>query len=410
MRGVLAAYVVTLSVGVGCGSPDPLPAGQEVAPACASSQSSPWTLSLDATATELATDQAGHVLMVQGGLAPTSPVESLDDLGNVRWTATIDGAPGGLAASSNGNVLIASYVAGTEPTDPAVRIDGTPRSLAIVRRLGDDGGGIWASTVGDDSGDLGPEFVGEAPDGSIFVAGSIRYDEPPPRIPNQLSDTGFFAAQLSSSGQVVWEHHWDHDDASRARGYVIDAGGRLGILVWVTGMKTLDDLTLGSPNGLMAGDLVWFGADGRATDAIDVTEDSDERFDGVSLDAEGRLYVHGNILKSSLGSPNTIELVIAAVAPAGDHLWAQRFHLSDGNGDTQAAVDACGDVLFVGNGDASSFVAARISRDGDVKSQMMFPLPNTGWANKVAPAPGGMYVGGAAGMSFQNGFLSRLGL
>jgi hypothetical protein len=68
---------------------------------------------------------------------------------------------------------------------------------------------FWTSTVSEDAGDLGPEFVGEAPDGTIFVAGSIRYDEPPPRIPNQLSSMGFFAARLSSSGQVVWEHHWE---------------------------------------------------------------------------------------------------------------------------------------------------------------------------------------------------------
>jgi hypothetical protein len=175
-------------------------------------------------------------------------------------------------------------------------------------------------------------------------------------------------------------------------------------------MKTLDDLTLGSPRSPSAGDLVWLGTDGRATEAVDVTEDSDEEFDGVSLDAEGRLYVHGSILKSQLGYPNKIELVVAAVAPSGEHLWAKRFHLSDGNGDTQAAVDACGDVLFVGNGDASTFVAARISRDGDVKSQMLVPLPRSGWANNVAAAPGGIYVGGATGMSFQTGFLSRLGL
>jgi hypothetical protein len=409
-KRVLAACVVALSAGVSCGSPDPLPAGEEVAPACASSQSSAWKVNLDSAASVLATDRDGHVLTVQGGLAPSALLESLDNLGHVRWTATTAGGVGGIAASSNRDILIAGGVAGTEPTDPSVRIDGTPRSLAIARRLGEDGSTIWTSTISDDAGDIGGEFVGEAPDGTIFVAGSINYDEAPPRIPNQLPNTGFFAAHLSSSGQVVWEHHWDHDDASRARGYVIDAAGRLGILVWVTGMKTLDDLTLGSPSSPWAGDLVWFGTDGRATAAIDVTEDSDERFDGVSVDAEGRLYVHGWILKSPLGSPNTIELVIAAVAPSGEHLWAQRFHLSDGNGDTQAAVDACGDVLFVGNGDASSFLAARISRDGEVKSQMMVPLPDSGWANNVAAAPGGMYVGGATGMSFQNGFLSRLGL
>jgi hypothetical protein len=350
------------------------------------------------------------VVTVQGGQAPSALLESVDDLGRVRWTVATDGAPGGLATSGNGDILIASFVAGTMPTDPAVRIDGTPRSLAIVKRLGGDSGTVWTSTISDDAGDLGAEFVGEAPDGTIFVAGSIRYDQPPPRAPNQLADMGFFAAHLTASGQVVWEHHWDHDDASRARGYVIDAAGRLGILVWITGMKTLDDLTLGSPASPYEGDLVWFGTDGRATQAVDVTEDSDERFDGVSLDAEGRLYVHGWVLESSLGSANTIELVLNAVAPSGEHLWAQRFHLSDGNGDTQTAIDACGDVLFVGNGDGSRFLAARISRDGEVKSQVMVPLPDNGWAHNVAAAPGGMYVSGATGVSFQNGFLSRLDL
>ena len=59
---------------------------------------------------------------------------------------------------------------------------------------------------------------------TIFVAGSIRYDLPPPRIPNQFAAVGFFAARLSSSGQVVWEHHWDHDDASRAGQHPTEEG------------------------------------------------------------------------------------------------------------------------------------------------------------------------------------------
>jgi hypothetical protein len=141
-----------------------------------------------------------------------------------------------------------------------------------------------------------------------------------------------------------------------------------------------------------------------------VTEDSDERFDGVSRDAEGRLYVHGSVLKSSLGSPNIIELVIAGIAPSGEHLWTQQFHVSDSNGDTQVAIDGCGDVLFVGNGGGSSFLAARLSRDGSIKSQVTIPLPASGWASGVTAAPGGMYVVGAKGESFQHGFLSRLAL
>jgi hypothetical protein len=175
-------------------------------------------------------------------------------------------------------------------------------------------------------------------------------------------------------------------------------------------MKTLDALTLGAPTSPYASDVVWLDGDGHAAEAIDVTQDSDERLDGVSIDPDGRLYVHGWILKSALGYPTTITLEVAAVAPSGEHLWARQFHLGDGNGDTAATLDACGDVLFVGNGDGTSFLAARISRDGDVKAQMTVPLPDSGWAGNVAAAPGGMYVSGATGMSYQNGFLSRLGL
>jgi hypothetical protein len=90
----------------------------------------------------------------------------------------------------------------------------------------------------------------------------------------------------------------------------------------------------------------------------------------------------------------------------------QRFHFTSQSEEALAAVDSCGDVLFTGNGLTSTdgFLAARLSREGVVKAQVIVPASTGGWANSIAPAPGGIYVDGTAGDNPQQGFLARVPL
>jgi hypothetical protein len=384
--------------------------------ACATSAAQTWTQDLAAPPTgELEVDHEGHILLIGPGQGQSALLENLDEQGHVRW-ATASGGASALAVAQNGEVLSAGSVAGTTLTDPTVRIGGTPRSQVSVSRLADLGRRVWVATIGDDQGDLGNQFVGEAPDGTIWIAGSFVADMPPPRIPNVYPDPTWYAARLSASGQLIWERHWGRDPTMTGdvgtRGFVVDVMGRLGVIFWVSGQATIDALTLQNVVGRdYSGFLVWFGADGRAVDSIDVTEDGGERFDGVQRDAEGRLYVHGYI-DALIGGSERSTPVVTAVTATGERLWSKRFPLGDASAivDTHLAIDDCGDVLVAVNYGYQSFLASRLGREGDIKAQVSVPLPNSGWVDEVAPAPGGMYVAGASGLNAPRGFLSRLGL
>jgi hypothetical protein len=107
----------------------------------------------------------------------------------------------------------------------------------------------------------------------------------------------------------------------------------------------------------------------------------------------------------------TLELFISAFDPSGTRLWTQRLNQTGQVTDATAAIASCGDVLLTGNpDDAEGFLAVRFTRDGVVRARQTV-LPSTGGeANAIGPAPDGLFVAGATGPNFQEGFLARIGL
>jgi hypothetical protein len=353
-------------------------------------------------------DREGNLLFLHSDGGTSAILENRDRLGQPRWTTRFDGWPGGLTTTLNGDVLAAASIQGTMPTDPTVRMGGTPRHLSSVTRADQMGKVIWSSSVGDDTGDLGNNFVAEAPNGDILLAGQIAYDVPPQSLGPRSTPAGFFTARFTSSGQLLWEHNWDRDETNLARGYVVDASGRLGVLVWVQSPVTIDGVTFTAAD-YYKGYVVWFESDGHAKTAVDVTEDSQERFDGVITDETGGLYVFGWIPGPNPGV-FTSELVVAALSPAGEHLWAQRFSVTDQSDDGVGLLEPCGDILFAGNGEGPNrgFLAVRLGRDGTVRSQINPFVAVGGWVGSVAPAPGGLFASGTTGPNLQRPFVARL--
>jgi hypothetical protein len=70
------------------------------------------------------------------------------------------------------------------------------------------------------------------------------------------------------------------------------------------------------------------------------------------------------------------------------------------------------DVLLVGNGlvePGRGILAARMSRNGEVKAQLVVPVSLADYVVGVAPAPGGIFFTGARDNN-QTLLLARLGL
>ena len=258
------------------------------------------------------------------------------------------------------------------------------------------------------------DFVEEAPGGGVVIAGDFLFDSAPTFANPPLLE-GFFEARLSSSGQLLWIRHLGNPGT--ARGFVVDRSGRLGALVSVDGAMTIDGLVLNPVRFDPSGFLVWFEADGRATGAIGVTETLDhtnnggQDFDGVMTDTEGRIYVFGSMGHES--ATYTLELFITGFDPSGTRLWTQRLNQTGQVRDALAAIDSCGDILLTGDigaGYGNGYMAIRLTRDGVIKMQQHISASIGIRPNAIGPAPGGIFVAGATGDNFQEGFLARIGL
>jgi outer membrane protein assembly factor BamB len=339
----------------------------------------------------------------------SSTLTKLNDLGASLWTATVDGNPGAVFVAPRGDTLAMANVAGTEPVDPQIRFGAQPRRQGNVTRWDARGKLLWLTTISDGAGDLSASFVSAGIDGDVVVAGSFRPDMPPSAFPNPPFIEGGFLARLSSSGQQLWERHFVNPGS--VRGFVQDLRGRTGVIFWLQEAAVIDGLML-QPKGLgWSGFLVWFDAAGRAGEAFDVTEDPGQRFSAVVRDDEGRLYVTGFVGREALGSSYTSEFFVSAFGATGDRLWNKRFNLGDQVDDSNLAIDECGDVLLVGNsmGTSRGILAARMTRDGEVKAQTVVPVSLADYVGGVAPAPGGIFFTGARDNN-QTLLLARLDL
>jgi hypothetical protein len=381
------------------------------ATSCGAGAGSSWQKPIGRWPNNIAVDRSGDLLVLVDAPGNTSTtLARFDALGRPLWSAAVSGSSGNVTTLRSGGILVATGLPGTIPTDPTVRTGGRPRALASVTRLDEAGRVVWETRVGDDAGDLGVYFVGEAPGGDVVIAGAFLFDSAPTFANPPLLE-GFFEARLSSSGQLRWIRHLGNPGT--ARGFVVDGRGRLGALVVTQDAMTIDEVVL-SPGGFPSGFLVWLESDGRASESIDVTEPLDatnigQAFDGLMIDGQGRVYVFGSV---GLDRPTfTLELFIAGFDPSGTHLWSQRLNQTGQVTDATAAIDLCGDVLLTGNhNDGEGFLAVRLTRDGVVKAQQTVPTSIGGKANAIGPAPGGMFVVGATGPNFQEGFLARIGL
>lgn len=393
---VLAAPLIALA---NCGGPsaDQVGSGQR---ACAAAPTATWQQPTGSLSSSLARDPAGGLFVLAGDTEST--VTRLDDTGQTVWTATVEGNPGGIFTAS-GAVLAATGIRGMEAVDPEVRVGGQPRSQARITRLDLRGQMIWTAAVADAVGDLFPSFVSTVADGDVVVGGRFVPDVPSSEFPNPPYVEGGFVARLSSTGQLLWERHLVNP--GRVRGFVQDIHGRTGVILWLDQVAVIDDVRMQPKDPGYAGFLVWFDETGAAVGAYDVTEDPSQRFTGVARAADGHFYVTGFVTRD--GPSYTSTFFITGFSSAGERLWTQRLSLGPQNEDGSVTVDECGDVLFVGNG--SGIIAARMTRDGEIKTQTVVPTSLADFVVNLAPAPGGIFFVGARDNQ-QTRIVARLGL
>ena len=393
---VLAAALIALA---NCSGPSADQVGSAQR-ACAAAPTATWQQPTASVSRSLARDPTGGLFVLAGDAQST--LTRLDDAGQTLWIAPVDGSPGAIFAAS-GDVLAATGIRGMEAIDPQIRVGGQPRSQALITRLDVRGEMIWTAAVSDAVGDLFPSFVSTGADGDVVVGGRFLPDVPSSEYPNPPFVEGGFVARLSSTGRLLWERHFVNP--GRVRGFVQDSHRRVGVIFWLDQAAAIDDVRMQPKDPGYAGFLVWFDETGAAVGAYDVTEDPSQRFTGVVRAADGRFYVTGFVIRD--GPAYTSMFFITGFSSAGERLWTRRLSLGPQNDDGNVTVDECGDVLFIGNG--SGIIAARMTRDGEIKTQLVVPTSLADYVVNLAPAPGGIFLVGARD-NHQTCIVARLGL
>jgi len=144
-----------------------------------------------------------------------------------------------ILALANGDTLVAGVFNGTVDFDPTAGIDervggtfGVNDDIFIVR-LGSDGSYRWTATFGNPGDYEYPHAVAEAPDGSLYVAGS--YEAPTDFDPSSAVDThshtgsagveDAFVTKLGADGSYGWTTTFGSAGTDSVRGLAVTPSG-----------------------------------------------------------------------------------------------------------------------------------------------------------------------------------------
>jgi hypothetical protein len=221
------------------------------------------------------------------------------DIRNITNT----GAATSVAVDAQGNI----YVAGVTNARIQADIDNPyTGGDAFVAKFDSSGKQLWFDTLGTPETDTARRLAVDR-QGNVYVVGNTEG-----ALPGNSSAGGVdaFVAKYNSNGRRQWVNQFGTPGLDEAQGVAVDAAGN----VYVTGE------TAGSLFGNLAGDsdawIVKYDPQGRQVAATQIGTNREDETYGITVDANGHVYVVGQTL-GSLGGINQ----------GGYDVWMAKFAL-----------------------------------------------------------------------------------
>ncbi|WP_437836578.1 hypothetical protein [Sorangium sp. So ce1153] len=214
---------------------------------------------------------------------------------------------------------------------------------------------LWAKLFGD-SQDQAPHAVAVDSAGNVAITGSYIHgiDFGGGALP-QARFNDAFVAMLDAAGNHLWSRGFPSPQGSYGNGVAIDGAGNVLIAGEFSGTVDLGGgplTSVGTSSIFLAkldpaGNHLWskrFGAVGGRSGSRTIAVDGAGNVILAAVSSGGAIDLGGGPLPSA----GDYDALVAKLDPAGNHLWSKRFgdaSFQDGEG---VAVDASGNVSFVG--------------------------------------------------------------
>ncbi len=318
----------------------------------------------------VATDASNNVILAGhfrssadfgGGPLTSAGVEDLyvvklDPAGNHLWSKRFgDGSnqlAGGLAVDGAGNIIVASQSRGTIDFGggPLTNMDNND---VFVAKLDPAGNHLWSKRFGD----AAQQYVeGVAVDaaGNVIITGSsngtLDFGGGP------ITSAGFtdvFVAKLDADGNHLWSKGFGDGSFQEANAVTVDAAGNILLTGSVAGTTDFGGGPL-MANGVNAflvkldpsGAHLWSHAFGSM---------SQQEGRAIATDAAGNVYWAGDFFYmidfggGALTSAGHIDVFLAKLDSAGNHVWSKGFGSADYQRVSGLAIDADANLVLSGN-------------------------------------------------------------
>ncbi len=306
-----------------------------------------WGTRLNDETDDLAIDAERNVIVVgQTSVGADEPgadepgaaalfVRKLDPDGNVIWDVTRPGlrptdGPPSVAVDSDGSVVLALSAA----------------SQASAVRFDVNGNELWTSEWGsvDSDGVFGVTLDAA---GNAYVVGATRGNLA--RELMGLADA--FVSRLSVEGDVLWTYQWGGEDYYTAVSVLVDLEGNL-----VLGVN------LGYRADALAAEVLRLDLEGNELWSHIWATQADQQVFDMALDAEGNLYVGGELTTFSEAGPSEGGF-LAKFDADGELLWTRTFDAVV----SAVASDSRGQVALslIEYGDPTTSLVAMVDGDGN---------------------------------------------
>lgn len=298
---------------------------------------------------------------VDGGASSTFVVQ-LDPSGDHRWSHVFKGGlqdPEGVAADTNGNVLVVgSFLGSTDFGAGAVSAQPGGSDVFVVSLSAADGAYQWSKTFGDGADQVGSRVLVDPADGNVVLAGIFdgEIDLGSGTLVNQQPGQDAFVAKLDVvTGDPLWVRQFQGNNSQAVLGLSADSQG--GLVLAGTFFGTADfggGTEVTSAGGadifvtklaLVDGGFLWsriFGQEG------------DQTVRGVASDGMGNVVLAGPLSDETdfgggpLPGAGLDVYVVKVSAADGKHVWSKRFGDPADQAAYSVAADARGEVFLTG--------------------------------------------------------------
>lgn len=258
-----------------------------------------------------------------------------------------------VAVDGDGNVVIIGWY------DDMINLGGDDLVNEVtiglfVAKYSSAGDHIW-SQISSDEGQVRGYSVAVDGQGSVFITGQFNgtMNLGGGDLISQ-GDEDFFVVKYSSEGDHIWSQRFGDDQGQFGRSVAVDDEGNVVVMGTFWGTMNLGGEDLVSQGSIdlfvaklsAAGDHIWSHRFG---------DDLPQSGMSVAVDGEGNMVATGrfegtmNLGGNDLVSQGEYDLFVVKFSPEGDHIWSQRFGDESYQWDISVAVDGEGNVLVTGH-------------------------------------------------------------